>query len=61
MHRINDRNIELQLSVTPVEESIDAYESVLGTLPDSSAMYIEYSACAFHSQTKLSLLSVFCS
>ena len=41
MHRINDRNIELQLSVTPVEESIDAYESVLGTLPDSSAMYIE--------------------
>ena len=60
MHRINDRNIELQLSVTPVEESIEAYDSVLGTLPDSSAMYIEYSACgcAFHSQTKLSLLSV---
>ena len=33
MHRINGRNIELQLSVTPVEESIDAYDSVLGTLP----------------------------
>ena len=26
MLRINDRNIELQLSVTPVEESIGAYD-----------------------------------
>ena len=34
--RINGRNIELQLYVTPVEESIEAYDSVLGTLPDSA-------------------------
>ena len=32
MLRINGRNIELQLYVTPVEESIEAYDSVLGTL-----------------------------
>ena len=50
MLRINDRNIELQLSVTAVEESIEAYDSVLGTLPDSRAMYSEYSACALHRQ-----------